>query len=322
MNDEVENIDGLEDEVAEYGFEPAARVTGASDEGSHDTVSRHQLRPTSGARDTTSSTSPRRRRRGGSSLRRRIGAGAVLIGALAAMGSAYATFATSSGASADGNSASDIAAGRQLYESSCITCHGANLDGVSGNGPSLVGVGSAAVYFQVDTGRMPLAQNGAYAQPHGIAKYTEAQTEQIGAYVESVGGGPSIPQGSLEAASSTLGEGGELYRLNCASCHGTTFKGAALSAGAVAPSINGATSKQLYAAMLSGPENMPVFGNNEITPSQKRQIIGYVRTLSHSADPGGNGIDRIGPVSEAIVIWVGGVGAIMIAILWIGARNR
>ena len=47
-----------------------------------------------------------------------------------------------------------------------------------------------------------------------------------------------------------------------------------------------------------------------------------IRTHRHRYDPGGNGIDRIGPVSEAIVIWVGGVGVLMIAILWIGARNR
>jgi ubiquinol-cytochrome c reductase cytochrome c subunit len=74
--------------------------------------------------------------------------------------------------------------------------------------------------------------------------------------------------------------------------------------------------------MLSGPESMPVFGDNQLTPKQKREIIGYVQTLKASADPGGEGIGRIGPVSEAIVIWVAGIGAIMIAILWIGAKTQ
>jgi ubiquinol-cytochrome c reductase cytochrome c subunit len=74
--------------------------------------------------------------------------------------------------------------------------------------------------------------------------------------------------------------------------------------------------------MLSGPESMPVFGDNQITPDQKKQIISYIQTLAASADPGGAGIDRIGPVSEAVVIWVAGVGAIIIAILWIGAKVR
>jgi ubiquinol-cytochrome c reductase cytochrome c subunit len=74
--------------------------------------------------------------------------------------------------------------------------------------------------------------------------------------------------------------------------------------------------------MLSGPESMPVFSDNTITPDQKRAIIAYIQTLKASKDPGGHGIGRIGPVSEAIVIWVGGVGAVMIMILWIGAKNR
>jgi ubiquinol-cytochrome c reductase cytochrome c subunit len=45
-------------------------------------------------------------------------------------------------------------------------------------------------------------------------------------------------------------------------------------------------------------------------------------TIKSSDDPGGSGIDRIGPVSEAIVIWVGGVGLLMIVILWIGAKSQ
>jgi ubiquinol-cytochrome c reductase cytochrome c subunit len=67
---------------------------------------------------------------------------------------------------------------------------------------------------------------------------------------------------------------------------------------------------------------MPVFSDNQLTPEEKRAIVAYIQTLKESKDPGGNGIDRIGPVSEAIVVWVGGVGAVMIAILWIGAKQR
>ena len=119
-----------------------------------------------------------------------------------------------------------------------------------------------------------------------------------------------------------VAEGGNLFRLNCASCHGTTFKGAPLSAGKSAPSLNDATDMQIYTAMLTGPESMPIFSDNEITPDQKRAIVAYIQTLKSSADPGGAGIDRIGPVSEAIVIWVAGIGAVMIAILWIGAKTQ
>jgi ubiquinol-cytochrome c reductase cytochrome c subunit len=286
----------------ELGFEPAVSATGAD-----------------AAAGESKAPARRRRRRNGA--RRRLGAGLVLIGALGAMGWGYAAFATTSGATDTGASAADVAAGRTLYETSCITCHGANLDGVTTQGPSLLGVGSAAVYFQVSTGRMPIAQQGADSD-RKTPKFDEKQTEQLAAYVEAMGGGPALPAGHLEGADSSIAEGGTLFRLNCASCHGTTFKGAPLSAGKIAPSLNAATNKQLYAAMLSGPENMPVFSDNTLSPNQKAAIIAYVQNLKASNDPGGSGIDRIGPVSEAIVIWVAGVGALMIAILWIGARAR
>lgn len=293
MKDDDIDVEG------EFGFEPAVSATGASSDS----------KPVKRAGKRTARA------------RRRFGATVVLIAALASMGSIYAAFAASSGAADTGTSQRDINAGQQLYQLSCITCHGANLDGIKGQGPSLIGVGGAAVYFQVSTGRMPLAQQGAYA-PRKEAKFNEQQIDDLAAYVESVGGGPTLPQGDLRGDSSSIAEGGELFRLNCASCHGTTFRGAPLSAGKIAPSLWEANDKQIVAAMLTGPESMPVFSDNELTPDEKRAIVAYIQTLKASKDPGGSGIDRIGPVSEAIVAWVGGVGALMIIILWIGAKSR
>jgi ubiquinol-cytochrome c reductase cytochrome c subunit len=297
-------VEDENDFEGELGFEPAVSVTGAS---ADDAPARANKRP----------ATPGRRR----GLRRRLGATAVLLGALASMGGAYAAFASSSSANDTGTSAEDIAAGRQLYQVSCITCHGRNLEGIKGQGPALIGVGSASVYFQVSTGRMPAARQGT-TEERKVAKFNEEQTRQLAAFVQSIGGGPVLPQGSLRGASDTIALGGQIFRINCASCHGTTFKGAPLSGGKQAPSLYEATDKQIYAALLSGPESMPVFSDNEITPAEKRAIISYIQTLKASKDPGGHGIDRIGPVSEAIVIWVGGVGAVMVAILWIGVKER
>jgi ubiquinol-cytochrome c reductase cytochrome c subunit len=285
----------VKDEFEELGFDPAVPATGAAD----DTPAR-----------------PRSRRTG---LRRKLGSAAVLLGALASTAGAYAVFASSSGAADTGQG--NPTAGQQLYDVSCITCHGANLQGVKGRGVSLIGVGGAAVYFQVSTGRMPATGQGAY-EPRKEAKFNEQQTEDLAAFVESVGGGPSVPVGNLRGSNDSIAEGGVLFRLNCASCHGTTFKGAPLSAGKIAPALNEATDKQIYTAMLTGPESMPVFSDGQLTPYQKHAIIAYIQTLKASKDPGGNGIDRIGPVSEAIVLWVGGIGALMIAILWIGAKTE
>jgi ubiquinol-cytochrome c reductase cytochrome c subunit len=255
-----------------------------------------------------------------SGLRRRLTGVAVILGALITVGGGYALLAPSSGAADTAVSAANVEQGRQLFETSCITCHGANLQGVLGRGPSLIAVGSAAVYFQVSTGRMPLAYQAAEAV-RKKAQFTEDQTQWIAAYVQSVGGGPQVPTGDLRGESSNISAGGELFRLNCASCHNFAGKGAPLSAGKVAPSLNKATDAQIYAAMLTGPENMPVFADNQITPAQKTAIIDYIQNLKASKDPGGAGLDRIGPVSEGLLIWTVGLGVLMMAILWIGRKS-
>ena len=292
------------DVEGELGFEPAVPVTGAEARADGEREPRPMRSRLRGPR---------------SPLRRRLLAVAVLLGALGSMGAGYAVFASSSGASSSEAAADDVAAGRQLYQTSCITCHGANLQGIHDRGVSLLGVGGAAVYFQVSTGRMPLTGQGPEAS-RKTAKFTEQQIEQLAAYVESIGGGPVLPQTDLKGGS--VSAGGDLFRLNCASCHGTTFRGAPLSAGKAAPGLYSATDKQIYSAMLSGPENMPVFSDNQLTPQEKQEIVNYIQTMKASKDPGGNGIGRIGPVSEAIVIWVVGVGALAVAILWIGAKNQ
>ena len=249
-------------------------------------------------------------------LRQRLAGAFVLLIALVSMGGVYSMFAQSSTAQA---TTGDAAKGRQLFSQTCITCHGANLQGVQGRGPSLLGVGGAATYFQVSTGRMPLAQQG----PEAMRKpsiYSQAEIDNLAAYVQSVGGGPDVPTGSLRD-DARLAEGGELFRLNCASCHNFAGRGAALSAGKVAPGLSEATDAQIVTAMLSGPENMPVFGDNELTPEQKHEIVSYIQTLKATRDPGGHNLARIGPVSEGLVIWVAGIGALMVVILWIGAKS-
>ncbi|MGI8870820.1 MAG: cytochrome bc1 complex diheme cytochrome c subunit [Mycobacteriales bacterium] len=253
-----------------------------------------------------------------SAWRRRLGGAALVMGALAATGGIYSVFAPTSGAAPRAGQSIDVRNGQGLFDNSCITCHGANLQGVENKGPSLIGVGAASVYFQVSTGRMPLAGQGSQAV-RKPPKYTPAEIQQLMAYVQSVGGGPELPTGNLRKGN--MAEGGELFRLNCASCHNLAGKGGALSSGKAAPNLDQATDKQIYAAMLSGPANMPVFGENQVTPEQKKAIINYVQSLKAQADPGGAGIGRIGPVSEGMVIWVGGIGALLLVVLWIGAKS-
>jgi ubiquinol-cytochrome c reductase cytochrome c subunit len=42
--------------------------------------------------------------------------------------------------------------------------------------------------------------------------------------------------------------------------------------------------------------------------------------MKASADPGGAGIGRVGPVAEGLVIWVAAVGALLFGIFWMGTK--
>jgi ubiquinol-cytochrome c reductase cytochrome c subunit len=280
-----------------------------------------------GGTSMTERPSTTKGRRPRSRMRRRVTGALALALALGSVGVAYATVAAAAApkaqavaANAPADESVEVRMGRQLYETTCITCHGQNLQGVQDRGPSLIGVGSASVYFQVATGRMPLARQEAQAE-RKEPRYDEAQTRQIAAYVQSVGGGPEIPTGDLRGDDSNLAEGGELFRLNCASCHNFAGRGGALSAGKYAPPLYAANDLTIWTAMLSGPQNMPVFSDNQLTTEQKQAITNYIQTLRDERDPGGSSIGRLGPVPEGLVIWVVGVGAIMLMILWIGAKS-
>jgi ubiquinol-cytochrome c reductase cytochrome c subunit len=270
-----------------------------------------------------SGMSGRSRRR----LRRRFTGAVLLLFGLAFAGVLAATLTPKPQvAVADQSQSALLRTGQQLYETACITCHGANLQGVEGRGPALVGVGEAAVYFQVSTGRMPAMRGEAQAQ-RKAAIFDEAQTDALGAYVQSIGGGPLVPRdanGQIADASligSDVARGGDLYRLNCASCHNFTGRGGALSSGKYAPVLDPATPAQIYTAMLSGPQNMPKFSERQLGPEEKRDIIAYVRSSSETLNPGGYGLGGFGPASEGMAIFVVGMVAAIAIAMWIGARS-
>jgi len=252
-------------------------------------------------------------------MRRITGSLALLFG-LVFVGSMYSLFLTASPnqAQAADVDAQQIAEGKALYQTACITCHGANLQGVVDRGPSLVGVGQAATYFQVITGRMPAAENGAQIQRKEPV-FNADQTDQLAAYIQANGGGPEIPQGDLRAPEQ-IARGGELYRLNCASCHNFTGQGGALSQGKYAPNLDPATDTVIYGAMLSGPQNMPKFGDGQLTPDEKRAIITFIQDNKQTIDPGGYALGGFGPAPEGLIAFLVGMGAIVAAVLWMGSK--
>jgi ubiquinol-cytochrome c reductase cytochrome c subunit len=251
---------------------------------------------------------------------RKLSATLVLLVALVGFGFAYSAIApTGNSASAQAIDPAQIAAGRQLYNNSCITCHGANLQGVQDRGVPLIGVGSAAAYFQLSTGRMPAAANGAEMSSKRPV-FNDEQIQQLMAYIQSIGGGPQVPSGSLRD-DADLAKGGELYRLNCASCHNFTGRGGALSQGKYAPALDDATDAEIYAAMLSGPENMPKFSDGQLTPDQKKAIISYIQATKDTISPGGYDLGGFGPAPEGLVAFLIGMGLIVSFTLWMGSRR-
>jgi len=260
-------------------------------------------------------------------FRRRLTAAVLLVFGLGMAGLLAATLTpTPQVAVADQSQSALLRTGQQLYETACITCHGANLQGVDGRGPSLIGAGEAAVYFQVGSGRMPMMRNEAQAMRKPPA-FDEPQVDAIGAYVQSMGGGPVVPRdanGQIANQSligNDVARGGDLFRLNCASCHNFTGRGGALSSGKYAPSLDLATPAQIYTAMLTGPQNMPKFSERQLGPEEKADIIAYVRSSSETLNPGGYGLGGFGPAPEGIAIFVVGIVASIAAALWIGARS-
>ncbi|MEU8113441.1 cytochrome c [Micromonospora sp. NPDC053740] len=253
--------------------------------------------------------------------RRRLGAAVRLIAALMLAGGAYTVFAPGAQAQDNPQLTGAAAEGKALFDVSCVTCHGRNAQGVEGRGPSLIGVGAASVEFQVSSGRMPLARQEAQAHRKPPV-FTDEQTRQLAQYIQELGGGPVVPEGDDLREDGNIAAGGELFRINCSQCHAFGGGGGALSSGKFAPSLHPATDRQIYAAMLSGPQNMPVFGDNQLRPEQKADIIAYIQeTLKHDQDPGGFNLGRYGPSTEGLAIFLVGIVALVFASLWIAGKS-
>ncbi len=260
------------------------------------------------------------------SARRRhpLAALVVLLLALACTGGLYAVFAPADKAQADETAQSlTIEEGKKLYSVGCASCHGTGGQGTS-DGPSLVGVGAAAVDFQVGTGRMPAATSQGAQAPRKKAVYTQAEIDQLAAYIASLGAGPAVPtkeQYGPEGAD--IAKGGELFRNNCAQCHNFTGKGGALTHGKYAPTLEDVAPKHIYEAMLTGPQNMPSFPDSTLSEQNKKDIIAYLGEVNgeETESPGGLELGGLGPVSEGLFGWVFGLGALIALAVWVAART-
>ena len=242
----------------------------------------------------------------------------VFLGLLVT-GAAY-TAAIPDRANAAEATSDDVKAGREVFLANCSTCHGLNAEGRT-SAPSLIGVGAAAVDFQVGTGRMPLEASGPQA-PAVKPQLTDEQIAQVAAYIASLAPGPAIPGASdVDPESGDAARGALIFRTNCAMCHNFAGKGGALTRGKYAPSLDKTSPKHIYEAMVSGPQSMPVFNDQTMDPQAKRDVIAFLTTIRDAPSPGGFSLGQIGPVSEGLVGWVVGLAAVIGVAVWLGVKS-
>ena len=208
------------------------------------------------------------------------------------------------------------AQGKQLYGRYCVSCHGANGQGVThgrtiggapqrvqqqqtGVGPSLRGVGALAADFYLRTGYMPLHRVGDQPRRARVL-FDDEQIRSLVAYIASLKKGPPIPKPHPERGN--LSEGLHLFTDHCAGCHQVVAQGGVVS-GALPPPLVSATDVQIAEAVRLGPYVMPRFTTKAITDRQLDSVVRYVLWAQKPAHPGGWGIDFIGPVPEGLVTW-------------------
>ncbi|MBN9606780.1 MAG: c-type cytochrome [Actinomycetales bacterium] len=266
----------------------------------------------------TESTSPRRSR--GRGRRSPLASAALLLVGLLATGGVYAAFTTA--ATAETTQRIDALAdeGEKLFLANCASCHGLQAEGTDA-APTLIGVGAAAVDFQVGTGRMPMAATGPQAEAKPV-QFTDEQVKALAAYVATLAPGPAIPDEKYLTGEGDVAVGAELFRTNCAMCHNVAGAGGALTEGKFAPDLHNVDPAHIYEAMVTGPQNMPVFNDLNITPEDKANIIAYLTYLDNNSSPGGLDLGGLGPVSEGLFAWIFVLGAVVAVTVWLTAKSN
>jgi len=262
-------------------------------------------------------TSPRKQGR-----RHPVSGALLLVIGLFVTGGAYAA-ATAGVAYAQSPPVSQaqlVDEGEKLFLANCASCHGLNAEGTVA-GPSLIGVGALSVDFQVGTGRMPMAASGPQAEVKPV-QFTQPQIDAMAAWVQTLAPGPDLPDPRYYAADGNTANGAELFRINCAMCHNVAGAGGALTEGKYAPHLRNLQPIHIYGAMVTGPQNMPVFSDMNLSPEEKNDIITYLKYLDETPSVGGFTLGSLGPVSEGLFVWLIGLGGLIAVAIWLTARSN
>ena len=96
-----------------------------------------------------------------------------------------------------------------------------------------------------------------------------------------------------------IGQGGKIFRTNCAACHRTAVRGGVLAfAGRNAPQLTNKSRALIAGAIRWGPGTMPAFPPAVLSDEQLASTVEYVRFVQHPPNPGGVSLNEVGPVAE------------------------
>lgn len=242
---------------------------------------------------------------------------AVALGTLAL----FALLATVAAAQDDdrgGDERDLVSQGNDLYGQWCVMCHGVEGGG-SDVAPAIGDASPALVDFVLRTGRMPILHPEAPVR-RSEPRFDERGREALVAYVRTwAADEPEIPDPDPDAGE--IAHGREIYETHCIACHTPFGDGIAVSQRDLAPALHDADAVEIAEAVRAGPGVMPRFSEVVIDEHDLDSVITYVTHLRERPQPGGLTFGRSGPVSEGLLAWIFGVGALLVAVYFIGERR-
>ena len=234
------------------------------------------------------------------------------------------TAATLTAATTSASPASSLAAGEELFDDNCSTCHGAERAGRRARA-------EPAGRRRGDGRPLGLERAGCRSRtrrPSRSASRTKfdrpADRSRSPTTSQSLAPGRAspIPKVDLKGAERRR-RASDLFALNCAPCHTITGAGDALSNGVYAPAAARRHARR-WSPRRSAPgrATCPASTPCAISKPQLTDVVAYVtKDIEHPTNPGGLGLGGVGPVAEGFVGLFVGVGACMLVALWIGDRT-
>ena len=179
--------------------------------------------------------------------------------------------------------------GAAIFSQRCSYCHGDRGQGLA----AAVTIAGPSLQAEHDLGNvMTAVESGPSHMPAFSRVLTAQQIQAVSHYVTANLAVIPLTQGNI-------GEGGKLFRTNCAACHRTAVHGGVLAfAGRNAPELTDKSAALIAGAIRWGPGTMPAFPRAVLSDEQLASTVDYIRFVQHPPNPGGIPLKEVGPVAE------------------------